>query len=78
MTGVGFGVEVLRSRTVTMLAGAGGLLVAAPLGSRLALSLDLDVAVRPYHPAFVLDAIGPVFQLPLASGFAALGVIITI
>jgi hypothetical protein len=78
LTGAGFGVDVLRSRTVTMLAGAAGLLVSLPLGSRLALSLDLDAAVRPYHPAFVLDGVGRVFQIPLLSGFAALGLIVTI
>jgi hypothetical protein len=78
LTGDGFGVEVLRSRTVTMLAGAAGLLVSLPLGSRLALTLDLAAAVRPYHPAFVLDGVGDVFQIPLVSGFSALGIVITI
>jgi hypothetical protein len=78
LAGTGFGVQTPRSRSVTMLAGVGGLLVAIPLGSRLALSLDLAAALRPYHPAFVLDNVGPVFQIPLASWVAALGLIITI
>jgi hypothetical protein len=78
LAGAGTGIAVPRTQAVTMLAGAGGLLVTLPLGSRLALSLDLDAAVRPYHPAFVLDGVGRVFQIPMASAFAALGLSLTI
>jgi len=64
-----------------MLAGAGRLLVTIPLGPHVALSLDLDGAVRAYHPAFVLnlaDGTTRLFQVPTASGFAAAGIVITI
>jgi hypothetical protein len=76
VTGTGL-VAPARSGAALMGAGTGGLLVAVPLGARLALSLDLDAAVRPYHPAF-LDSDAQLFKIPLISGFAALGLMVTI
>jgi hypothetical protein len=78
LSGVGVGVSMMQSHTTLMGAATGGLLVSVPLGARVALSLDLDAAVRPYHPSFVLKLVGPIFQIPAASGFAALGLIVTI
>jgi hypothetical protein len=78
LSGTGVGVSTMRSRTALMGAATGGLLVSVPLGAHVALSLDLDAAVRPYRPTFKLDLVGPIFQIPLASGLAALGLIVTI
>jgi hypothetical protein len=78
LSGVGVGVPTMRSRTTIMGAATGGLLVSVPLGTRVGLTLDLDAAVRPYHPSFVLDLVGPILRIPRASGLAALGLIVTI
>jgi len=77
LSGVGVGVSKMQSHITLMGAATGGLLVSVPLGARVALSLDLDAAVRPYHPVFT-DSGAPIFRLPLVSAFAALGIIVTI
>jgi hypothetical protein len=81
LTGTRFGSSTPHIETVAMLAGTGALLVAIPLGTHVALSLDLGAAVRAYHPAFVLTD-GPdtnlLYRIPFASFLAAGGVIITL
>jgi hypothetical protein len=78
LAGSGLGVATTYDKTVEMLAGTGGLLVALPLGARVALTLDLDAAARPYHPAFDLVMGTRIFRVPVVSGFAALGIMLTI
>ena len=58
-------------------AGTGGLRVTLPLGARVGLTLDLDGALRIYHPAFAEND-AQIFRIPLLSAFAALGIIVTI
>jgi hypothetical protein len=83
LTGTGLA-SPARTETVLMGAGTGGLLVEVPLGARLGLSLDLAGALRPYHPAFCAfcdlpaDTGSQILRVPLVSGFAALGLFITI
>jgi hypothetical protein len=76
LSGTGM-IDPVRSGTALMGAGTGGLCVAVPVSSRVALSLDLDAALRPYHPAFS-DSGARIFRIPLASGFVALGLIFTL
>jgi hypothetical protein len=81
LTGTGFGMSAGVSPTpksALMGAGIGGLLVTLPLGPSFALALDLDAVVRVYRPTLVLNTEDSVFRVPLASAFAALGIIITI
>jgi hypothetical protein len=64
-------------------AGTGGLLVTVPLGARVGLSLDVDGALRLYHPGFCAFCTTtmpgtPIFRVPVASAFAALGFFVTI
>jgi hypothetical protein len=66
-----------RTETILMGAGIGGLLVTLPLGARVGLTLDLDGALRIYHPAFAEND-AQIFRIPLLSAFAALGIIVTI
>ena len=66
-----------RTETILMGAGTGGLLVTVPLGARVGLTLDLDGALRLYHPAFAENE-AQIFRVPLASAFAAWGIILTI
>ena len=69
VTGTGL-VSAVRTQTVVMGAGTGGLLVTVPFGSRVGLSLDVDAAVRPYHPHFS-DSGAQIFHIPAWSAFAA-------
>ena len=79
LSATGAGVDVSpQSKSALMGAGTGGLLVTLPLGSRLALSLDLDAVLRAYHPTVALDQTTPIFQVPVVSAFAALGIVINI
>jgi hypothetical protein len=71
------------TETGLMAAGTAGLLVTVPLGSRFGLSLDVDGALRPYHPVFcafctMTQPGTPLVRVPLASVFAALGLFLTI
>jgi hypothetical protein len=77
-SGAGSGLALTQSKTARMLAGTGGLLVVLPLGWRLGLALDLAAAVRPYHPQFSVAAAGRIFQIPVTSELATLGLVITI
>jgi len=76
LTGTGLASPV-RTESILMGAGTGALVVTVPLGAHLGLSLDLDAAVRPYHP-HISDSGARIFQIPLASAFAALGILVTL
>jgi hypothetical protein len=79
LSGAGAGPSVTpHDRAFFMGAGTGGLLVTLPLAARLALALDVDGMLRVYHPAIALDTTNRIFTVPIASAFAALGVVITI
>jgi len=77
-TGAGSGLDTRQSKTATMLAGSGGLLVRLPLARRLALTLEVSAALRPYHPTFEITGIGPLFRIPVGSALAAGGLAITL
>ena len=71
------------TQSVLLGAATGGLLVTVPLGARAGLSLDVDGALRLYHPGFCAFCTTtmpgtPIFRVPLANAFAALGFFITI
>ncbi|HVU51107.1 MAG TPA: hypothetical protein VHL80_10500, partial [Polyangia bacterium] len=71
------------TETALMGAGTAGVLVTAPLGRRFGLTLDVDGALRPYHPAFcaycaMMQPGTPIARVPIASLFAALGLFLTI
>ena len=70
-------IDPVRGGAALMGAGTAGLFVAVPLGSRVAVSVDLEAALRAYHPAFS-DSGTQIFRIPLASGFAALGLVVTL
>jgi hypothetical protein len=65
----------------TMLAGTGAALVSIPLGARLALTVEVGVAARPYRPTFAVDmtpavtddVMTPVFRVPAFSASGAAG-----
>lgn len=81
LSGAGFGANAGVSpepKSALMGAGTGGLLVTLPLGPSFALALDLDAVIRVYRPTLEINTTDRVFQVPLASAFAALGIIITI
>jgi len=71
------------TETALMGAGTAGALVTMPLGARFGLSLDVDGAVRVYHPTFcafcdTTHPGTPIARVPVASLFAALGLFLTI
>ena len=81
LSGTGFGANAGVSPTpksALMGAGTGGLLVTLPLAPSFSLALDLDAVVRVYRPTLAINTEDRVFRVPLASAFAALGIIITI
>jgi hypothetical protein len=83
LTGTGATSPAL-TQTILMGAATGGLLVTVPLGARFGLSLDLDGALRLYHPAFCavcqpqVDNGTQILRVRPASAFAALGFFVTI
>jgi hypothetical protein len=84
LTGKGL-VRPGETETGLMGAGTAGVLVTVPLGARFGLSLDVDGALRPYHPTFcafcgmmMMQPGTPIVRVPLASAFAALGLFLTI
>jgi hypothetical protein len=58
-------------------ASTAGVLVTVPLGRRVGLTLDVDGALRLYHPSFSKNGVA-IFQIPAASAFVAGGLVITI
>ena len=77
LTGTGLA-SPAKTESILMGAGTGALVVTVPFGAHVGLSLDLDAAVRPYRPHFS-DVNGTrIFQIPLASAFAALGILVTL
>jgi len=81
LSGTGFGANAGVSpqpKSALMGAGTGGLLVTLPLAPSFALALDLDAVVRVYRPTLEINTDDRVFRVPLASAFAALGIIVTI
>jgi hypothetical protein len=76
-SGVAGVVDPAHGGSALMGAGTGGLLVEVPLGRHAALALDLDAALRPYHPVFIANG-ATIFRVPVASGLAALGVIVSL
>jgi hypothetical protein len=83
LTGTGVTSPALTP-TILMGAATGGLLVTVPLGARFGLSLDLDGALRLYHPAFCalcqpqVDNGTQVLRVPAANAFGALGIFVTL
>ncbi|HVZ74990.1 MAG TPA: hypothetical protein VHJ20_21560 [Polyangia bacterium] len=78
ITATGTGVDVVRSANVKMAAGTGGVIATVPLAAHVGISLELDGALRPYHPQFSLDQIGPIYRVPWASAAGALGVVVSL
>jgi hypothetical protein len=79
LSGTGFGTGIApSSKSILMGAGTAGLLVSVPVTPTLAIALDLDAVARVYHPRFTIDMTERVFQVPVASAFAALGIVISL
>jgi hypothetical protein len=79
LSGTGFGTDIAPiEKSILMGAGTAGLLVSVPLTGTLSVALDLDAVARVYHPRFAIDMTERVFQVPLFSAFAALGVVISL
>ena len=79
LSGTGFGANVTpTSKSILMGAGTVGLLVSVPVTPTLAVALDLGAVARVYHPKMTIDMTERVFQVPVVSAFAALGVVISL
>ncbi len=75
---VGFGVDRPGSGAATAAAAVATGVLSLRISARFAVSLDVSLAVRPYHPAFVLDGVGPVYTTPAVGGLAAIGPVMTL
>jgi hypothetical protein len=79
LSGTGFGTDIApMNKSILMGAGTAGLLVSVPVTATVSVALDLDAVARVYHPKLTIDMTERVFQVPIVSAFAALGVVISL
>jgi hypothetical protein len=71
-----FGVSNPDEAQVLLLSGLALLRGRLQATSRLSATLDFGLAVRPFHPTFVLIGVGDVFEVPLFSPFARTGLVL--
>jgi hypothetical protein len=73
LSATAFGVSNPDHGGVMLGAGVGALRGRLRATSWLSATLDVAVAVRPFHPTFVLLGVGDVFEIPVVSPFARTG-----
>ena len=73
LTATGFGVAEPGHNAATMPAGVISAELAVPLTKGLSFALQVGGAARAYHPRFVLDRVGTVFDVPILSAFGGAG-----
>ena len=73
LSATAFGVSNPDHGGVLLGAGVGALRGRLRATSWLSATLDVAVAVRPFHPTFVLLGVGDVFEIPVVSPFARTG-----